>query len=121
MLLSPMQLQTSVRSFADDLFIVSNKSDKAHVDLLMSLFDRMIEFKLKIKPKKLKIMKPTCDILGLTWQVGRISIPQSRVLSFSKIPIPRTLKQARQFVYLANFYRNFIPEFSEIARPWAEG
>ena len=117
MLLSPEKLQNSTRAFADDLFCVTNKSQRHHVDILMSLLDRMIDFKLKIKPTKLKILKSTCDILGLTWEVGRLSIPKSRILSFQKISEPKNLKETRQFVYLANFYRNFIPEFSEIARP----
>ena len=40
-----------------------------------------------------------------------------KVEGITKWPVPTTVKQVRSFLGFCNFYRAFIPKFSDVARP----
>ena len=46
-------------------------------------------------------------------EVSGESIKQKKAKAISSFPRPETVKQAVEFISLANYYRNFVPQFSE--------
>ncbi|MGI4816842.1 MAG: reverse transcriptase domain-containing protein, partial [Janthinobacterium lividum] len=57
----------------------------------------------------------TTWFLGYILQHNAITIDPSRVALVTEWPEPKTLKQVQSFLGFVNFYRRFIPRFSEIA------
>jgi len=46
-----------------------------------------------------------------------IKLDSSKVLAVKEFPRPRTNKNIKQFLGLADYYRRFIPNLSKIAKP----
>ena len=47
---------------------------------------------------------------------GITPVPE-KLDSIEKMPAPRTPKEVKQFLGLVGYYRKFIPQFADIARP----
>src|SRR6202522_2256905 len=48
---------------------------------------------------------------------GKIAMDPIKLEGIRDWPIPTTVKQVRSFLGFGNFYRRFIHQFSELARP----
>ena len=60
---------------------------------------------------------------GISWaEVSSegIKVSPVKIEAIKLWPVPRTVRQVRSFVGLANFYRKFIKGFSEIAKTLTE-
>jgi hypothetical protein len=55
--------------------------------------------------------------LGLIIQEGKLSMDPIKLSGIRDWPIPTMVKQVRGFIGFANFYRQFIKEFSELILP----
>ncbi|GBL91386.1 hypothetical protein AVEN_199230-1 [Araneus ventricosus] len=55
--------------------------------------------------------------LGLWITSREIEDDPDKVSAVQKIPPPRNVKQVRSYLKTCSWYRKFIPNFSEIARP----
>lgn len=60
------------------------------------------------------------EFLGVKWQLGKLHIPEARVLAFKNYPKPKTAKQTKSFVCAMSYYRRFLPRFAELAKPLLE-
>ena len=52
----------------------------------------------------------------ITSEKGITPVPE-KLDSIEKMPAPRTPKEVKQFLGLVGYYRKFIPQFADIARP----
>ena len=57
------------------------------------------------------------EYLGLIIKKGQLSMDPVKIKGISGWPVPTTVKQVRAFLGFRNFYRRFIPKFSELALP----
>lgn len=107
---------TFVIVFLDDILIFSKKSED-HEGHVKYVLQKLREFKLYAKLSKCEFSTPETEFLGFV--VGRFGIKMSPAKAESILdwPAPPTLTDLRGFVGLINFYRKFIPNFSEIAGP----
>jgi len=48
---------------------------------------------------------------------GRIEIEEDKVAGVLNWPVPKTVKDVRKFLGLANYYRRFVKDFAKLARP----
>ena len=55
--------------------------------------------------------------LGHVLSAEGIQPDPDKVQAMQRLTIPRTVKQVRSFVGMASYYRRFIPNFNEVARP----
>ena len=77
---------------------------------------RLEENNLYIKPEKCIWKAKRIGFLGVVIGPNRIEIEKKkidRVLSWSK---PKNVKYIRKFLGLANYYRRFIKDFTQVAR-----
>ena len=105
--------------FLDDILVYS-KSLQEHEKHLSMVLERLREHKLYAKASKCDFFQKQLEYLGHDVSVEGIKVSSCKVKAIQEWPIPKTVKQVRSFVGLANFYRKFIKGFSAIAKPLTE-
>ncbi|CAF1087531.1 unnamed protein product, partial [Brachionus calyciflorus] len=107
---------TNSIAYIDDIFIFS-KTFEEHLEHLESLLKKLKEANMKVKTVKCKIARKTTMFLGYKISEKGIEIDESRVKVIKEYPKPKTCKHVKQFLGLASYYRQFIPNFSDIVDP----
>jgi hypothetical protein len=95
--------------FAKDLQTLENNTKK--------VLQRLRDNDLYLKPKKCEFGKTKIEWLGMIIEEGKISMDSGKLQGIKEWPTPTTVKQVRGFLGFGNFYRRFIKNFSEIAKP----
>ncbi|KAL6417016.1 hypothetical protein ACFW04_014726 [Cataglyphis niger] len=97
-------LEPNVFVYLDDIIVISKTFDD-HLRLLTEVFRRLRDARLRLNPDKCKFC------------VDRLKIPRACISAVENWPEPRTVKQVRQFLGMASWYRRFIANFWTIAAP----
>ena len=100
--------------YLDDTIIYSKSFDE-HLQHLEEIFDRFIHAKLKLKPEKCIFAADEVPYLGFQVSIKGIRPDPSRIDAIKCMPFPKTAKEMIRFLGAVNFYREFIPHFSDIA------
>ncbi|UYV71031.1 hypothetical protein LAZ67_8001473, partial [Cordylochernes scorpioides] len=109
-------LWNGVCIYQDDILIYSS-TFKDHIELMKKIFDKLKENNIKLKLKKCSFAKQEIRYLGHIIGHNKIKPDPEKTKAINEFPQPKTVKQVRQFLGLAGYYRKFIPKFSEIADP----
>ncbi|UYV62930.1 hypothetical protein LAZ67_2002542, partial [Cordylochernes scorpioides] len=109
-------LWNGVCNYQDDILIYSSTFED-HIELLKKIFDKLKENNIKLKLKKCSFAKQEIRYLGHIIGHNKIKPDPEKTKAINEFPHPKTVKQVRQFLGLAGYYRKFIPKFSEIADP----
>jgi len=56
------------------------------------------------------------NFLGVVMGQGKIEIEEDKVVGVLNWPIPKTVRDVRKFLGLANYYRQFVKDFAKLAR-----
>lgn len=102
--------------YIDDILIFSH-SFHEHVEHLNSILSVLLQAKLQVNPNKCSFAQSSIDYLGHTVTGQGIAPLQENIKAITSIPTPTTPKQVHSFVQAANYYRDFIENFSKIAAP----
>ncbi|GFW05610.1 transposon Tf2-6 polyprotein [Trichonephila clavipes] len=102
--------------YLDDIVVLS-KTFEQHIEDLRMVFDRLKKFKLCANREKCKFVCSRVKYLGLWITPKGIEVDQDKTAAILNIPSPRSLKQLLSFLQTCSWYRKFIPNFSDIARP----
>ena len=100
--------------YLDDTIIYS-KSFEEHLEHLDEVFNRFINAKLKLKPEKCTFAADKVSYLGFIVTTKGIRPDASKVEVIKDMPFPKSAKEMVRFLGAVNFYRDFIPHFSDIA------
>ena len=88
-----------------------------HLKSKQATLDRLRAAKLTAKPSKCKIGYSKIECLGQNIQDQTLRPKDDKMQAVKDAQRPITKKQVRGFLGLAESYRKFIPNFSEIAAP----
>ena len=102
--------------YLDDIIIFSNDLE-SHLDRLAKLFSRLREADLKLKPSKCQLFQKEVTFLGYTVSRHGVGTEPEKIAAVRDWPTPTNLRQSRAFVGLCQYYRRFVPQFSEKAAP----
>ena len=103
--------------YMDDM-IIATKDDKVLHELHVNhILDKLEKFDLFLKPEKCRFHQHKVEYLGVLIGNGSVKMDPVKVQGISKWPTLLTVKDVRSFLGFCNFYRAFIKNFSDIARP----
>ena len=102
--------------YIDDVIIIGENLDE-HLIHLQQVFDRLLQAGLKLQPKKCQFLKPEVQYLGHIVSRQGISPDPAKIDKIASWPTPKCTKEVQQFLGLAGYYRQFIQDFSKLARP----
>ena len=102
--------------YLDDV-IVFSKTFEQHQEHLEQVFQALADANLKIKPSKCRFFQEQVVYLGHTLTRSGITTEDAKVAKIQQWPTPRNLHDVRSFLGLANYYRTFVPGFSDLAEP----
>jgi hypothetical protein len=106
-------------AYIDDT-IVNSQSWKDHLRHLESVFESFSDAGMTLKLSKCVFAKPNVQFIGHEVGSGKRSVVKSKVDAIRAVPEPHNKKLLRSFLGMVNFYRNYIPNYSDIALPLTE-
>ena len=109
-------LETFTFAYLDD-FLVFSKTFFDHQKHLSALLTRLDSYGLFINPEKCKLAQYEVVFLGHILSCHGIRPLQEKTDFISTIKVPKTLKELRSFLGIANYYRDHCENFSEITAP----
>jgi len=103
--------------YLDDIVVKSKLNTDSHLEKLKQVFDRFRSAKLKLKPQKCNFGFTEVKLLGHVISSNGVSPDPDKIKAVLDFPTPTKIKDVQSFLGLANYYRKFIINFSERARP----
>jgi len=105
-----------VATFIDDA-LVGTEMKERHDELVEEILRRLEDHDLYVKPEKYEWKVWKVGFLGVVIGPKGIKMEKEKVRGMLEWPTPRCVKNVQKFLGLANYYRRFIKNFAEIARP----
>lgn len=102
--------------YLDDV-IVTGKTFTEHLQHLETVFDRLREAKLKLKPSKCAFCRSEVAFLGHIVSADGVITDPTKVDKVKNWPLPTSRREVQQFLGLANYYCRFIKDLATIAKP----
>ena len=81
------------------------------------VLQRMMDLDLHLKLEKCTFAATEVEYLGMIVQPGQLAMDPVKLDGIAKWPPPMKVKDVRSFLGFANFYRRFIPDYSNVAQP----
>ena len=103
-----------VVAFVNDV-LVETETEKRHDVIVKEVLRRLEENDLYVKPKKCAWKVQKVNFLGIVMGQGRIEMEEDKVAEVLNWPTPKTVRDIRKFLGLANHYRQFVKDFAKIA------
>jgi hypothetical protein len=97
--------------------IVWGKTIAETMDNLRLVFESVRAAGLKFKPSKCKFFRQSLDVLGHVVSPEGITTDPAKTELIDNWSQPRCIGDVRSFLGLASYYRKFIRNFADIARP----
>ncbi|KAF4476972.1 Transposon Tf2-6 polyprotein [Colletotrichum fructicola Nara gc5] len=105
-------------AYMDDVLIYSNGSQKDHEAKVRLVLRKLADAGLRLDPHKCAFSVKTVKYLGFIVTAGiGISCDPEKLRAIKEWAAPKTVKGVRSFLGFANYYRIFIPAYSNIAGP----
>lgn len=102
--------------YFDDVLVATETWDE-HLSVLRTVFTRIREAKLTVKPRKSEIGSPTVSFLGHKIGANKVEPMDKTLDKILESRRPQNKKQVRSFLGLTSYYRQFIPNYAETAKP----
>ena len=102
--------------YLDDILVFSPDME-THLKHLRILFKRLRSADLKLKEVKCNFLKKHIQYLGHIISGEGIAPVPEKLESIQKMLPPQNPKEVKQFLGLIGYYRKFVPQFSDLARP----
>lgn len=102
--------------YMDDIVVYAN-SLKQHEQKLRNLLERLKTAGLLLQPEKCKFLCKEISYLGHVITNEGVKPDPKKTEAVANFPRPRNSKNIKQFLGLAGYYRRFVRDFANIARP----
>jgi len=100
-----------VAAFVDDV-LVGTEIEEGHDEIVEEILKRLEENDLYIKPEKCMWKARKIGFLGVVIGPNGIEMEKEKVDGVLSWPQPKSVKDIRKFLGLANYYRRFIKNFA---------
>ena len=102
--------------YLDDV-IVLGRSFNEHLQNLQTVFQRLRQAGLRLKPRKCAFFQQEVQYLGHIVSRKGIATDPSKVQKVETWPTPSSSREVQQFLGFTSYYRRFIKDFALIAKP----
>jgi len=102
--------------YIDDIVIHSETADEC-LGKLKKVLDAAPEYGLKMKWKKCRFLQSSTTFLGRQVGGGEIKPGPEKTNAIRKFAMPQKIKAVQSFLGLTGFFRQFIKNYSLIAKP----
>ena len=103
-------------NISDDI-IIYGKNQKAHDQALHTVLRKFTQVGLTLKTEKCELNKQSLTFFGFVFSAKGISPDPEKVKAIHEASLPKTAKEVRSFLGMANYCAKFIPNFSSITKP----
>lgn len=111
-------LDDFVSAYIDDVLIFSSGTLQDHREKVGKVLQRLMDAGLQLDISKSEFEVKTVKYLGFIIEAENgIRVDPEKVRAVKEWSTPKNVKSVRSFIGFANFYRIFLPEFSDIAEP----
>ena len=101
--------------YLDDCNILSTTEE--HLSRLRQVFQRFQQVKLKTNPSKCAFFQTKVHILGHIVSKDGLRVDPDKINAVLKFPTPINQTHVKSFLGLASYYRRYVKDFADIARP----
>ena len=109
-------LERCASYWVDDLVTYSTTQNQ-HLQDLALIFARILDSNMKLNPDKAEFMTSKVKYLGMLIEGDTFSIAARKIETITTLPTPKTKKELVSQFALFQYYKKFIPAFSDIAKP----
>ena len=109
-------LGVCVLVYIDDI-IVYSPDVQSHTRHLKQVFECLKQANLHLKPSKCHFAQTQVKVLGYIISGEGIVPDPAKTEAIQKLKPPTSVKQVRPFLGMANYYRNGIPDYANLAAP----
>ncbi|GFW24720.1 retrovirus-related Pol polyprotein from transposon 17.6 [Trichonephila clavipes] len=107
------------RAYIDDIAIFS-KNWEEHLLHLDTILTKLSELNFTVNLKKCAFGKAQIKYLGHIIGSGKHESDPEKTAVINNLPVPKTKKELRSVLGLCNYYREYIPKYSELVYPLTE-
>jgi len=105
-----------VVAFVDDV-LIGTEIEEGHDELVEEVLRRLEENNLYVKPEKCAWKVQKVNFLGVVMGQRKIEMEKDKVAGVLNWSTPKTVRDVRKFLGLANYYRRFVKDFAKLAKP----
>jgi len=101
-------------AFVDDM-LIGIETEEGYDELVKEVLKWLEENDLYVKPEKCTWKVQKVNFLGVVMGKGKIEMEEDKVAGVLNWPVPKTVRDVRKFLGLANYYRHFVKDFAKLA------
>ena len=105
--------------YLDDIVVLGSTVEE-HNQNLVTLFERLRQTGLKLQPDKCEYLKSELEYLGHVITKDGVKPNSAKLQAVVEFRIPKSATEVKSFLGLSGYYRNFIKNYSTIAKPLTE-
>ena len=107
--------------YMDDILIITESNDiNDHIEMVTRVLSILEANDLFLHPEKCHFHKREVEYLGVIVGNGQVKMDPIKVKGITDWPIPTTVRELRSFLGFGNYYKDFIQDYSQLARPLHE-
>ena len=115
-ILRDMINEGKVAAFVDDV-LVGTETEEGHNEIVEEVLKWLEENNLYVKLEKYIWKIREVGFLGVVIGPNGIEIEKKKMDGVLSWPEPKNVKDIKKFLGLTNYYRRFIKNFAQVARP----
>jgi len=105
-----------VKVYLDDV-IIHSKMKEEHIKHVRAVLQKIREANLKLKPSKCKWFEQELTFVGYKIEINRIKPDPRNIEKIKNAQVPNNTTQLRGFLGLAQYYRQYVKDYVDIAGP----